>query len=195
MGPGHKVTYAWKDTKAGTTLSREAQLSQLVQTNQEKAYTCTAQTTTAQSSFSVVLQHPCTPSTASPGKRQHLPKMGPLPVAELSLLWLAKAALPAHPPPGLSYPGQSADSQHQGLPPVQGPFPGTGSLTQRPGLARLPLPWPLEVPAHSAEMKIQPSAPFFAEDPNSSSLQAPPSGVLGKVSVLLQILIWGASSN
>ncbi|XP_039174480.1 SLAM family member 6 [Crotalus tigris] len=67
MGPGHKVTYTWKDTKAGTTLSQEARLSQRVQINQEKAYTCTAQTTTAQSTFSIVLQHPCTPNTASPG--------------------------------------------------------------------------------------------------------------------------------
>ncbi|KAM3824790.1 SLAM family member 9 [Vipera latastei] len=67
MGPGHKVSYTWKDTKAGTTLSREARLSQLVHPNQEKAYTCTAQAPPAQSTFSVVLRHPCAPSTASPG--------------------------------------------------------------------------------------------------------------------------------
>lgn len=101
MGSGHKVTYAWKDTKAGTTLSREARLSQLVQANQEEAYTCTAQTTTAQGTFSVVLQDPCAPSTASPGKRQHLPKTGLLSVAELSLLWLGQdcSACPLLPRP------------------------------------------------------------------------------------------------
>ncbi|XP_058016677.1 T-lymphocyte surface antigen Ly-9-like isoform X2 [Ahaetulla prasina] len=67
MGSSHRVTYAWKDTEAGTTLSKEAWLTQLVPTNQKRAYTCTAQSPTAQSTFSFVLQHSCIPNTASPG--------------------------------------------------------------------------------------------------------------------------------
>ncbi|KAG8147061.1 hypothetical protein E2320_014102 [Naja naja] len=67
MGHGQRVTYAWKDTEAGTTLSKAAWLTQLVHSNQRKAYTCTAQTPTAQSAFSLVLQHSCLPNTASPG--------------------------------------------------------------------------------------------------------------------------------
>ncbi|XP_026547076.1 uncharacterized protein LOC113428760 [Notechis scutatus] len=67
MGRGQRVTYTWKDTEAGTTLSQVAWLTQLVHRNQRKAYTCMAQTSTAQSSFSLVLQHSCIPNTASPG--------------------------------------------------------------------------------------------------------------------------------
>ncbi|XP_032089789.1 SLAM family member 5-like [Thamnophis elegans] len=67
MGPGHRVTYAWKDTKAGTTLSREARLTQLVHTDQQRDYACVAQSSAGQSTLSFVLQHPCVPSAASPG--------------------------------------------------------------------------------------------------------------------------------
>ncbi|XP_034280827.1 SLAM family member 5-like [Pantherophis guttatus] len=67
MGSGHRVTYAWKDSETGTTLSQVAWLIQLVHTNHKRAYTCAAQTPTAQSTFSFVLQHPCIPNMASPG--------------------------------------------------------------------------------------------------------------------------------
>ncbi|XP_026575974.1 uncharacterized protein LOC113449178 [Pseudonaja textilis] len=67
MGHGQRVTYTWKDTEAGTTLSQASWLTQLVHRNQRKAYTCMAQTSTAQMSFSLVLQHSCIPNTASPG--------------------------------------------------------------------------------------------------------------------------------
>ncbi|XP_070622108.1 SLAM family member 9 [Erythrolamprus reginae] len=67
LGPGQRVNYTWRDGQSGSTLSRQPWLTQVVHSQQKRGYTCLAQTPTAQSTFSLVLQHLCLPSTASPG--------------------------------------------------------------------------------------------------------------------------------
>ncbi|XP_063173231.1 SLAM family member 5-like [Candoia aspera] len=67
MGSKDMITYSWKDTDTGIILTSNVLLHWIVHTNEEVAYTCTAQIPTTQSAMTITLKQPCPRSSAVPG--------------------------------------------------------------------------------------------------------------------------------